>query len=78
MSKKEQGLLITPPLFPAENPQESETFSGFNCGYCFGNGWIPALGERNERVHEECKVCKGSGKLKAIVTISWIPDKKEK
>lgn len=77
MSKKQQALLVAPPLFPKEHPYEMDTFYGFKCTYCQGNGWIPALGERNDTTRDTCPVCKGSGRLKAIVTTKWIPDKKE-
>lgn len=77
MSKKQQALLITPPLFPEEHPYEMETFNGFDCSHCHGNGWIITLGIRNETIRETCTVCKGSGRLKAVVTTKWIPDKVE-
>ena len=77
MSKKQQTLLITPPLLSKEHPNEMETFTGFECSKCYGNGWIIALGERNETVINACPICGGSGRLKAVVTTKWIPDKKE-
>lgn len=75
MSKKQQSFLVTPPLFPKEHPYEMDTFYGLECSYCHGNGWVPQLGERNETVRGECPVCEGSGKLKAVVTTKWMPDK---
>lgn len=42
MSKKQQTLLITPPLLSKEHPNEMETFTGFECSKCYGNGWIIA------------------------------------
>ena len=77
LSKKQQTLLITPPLLSKEHPNEMETFTGFECSKCYGNGWIIALGERNETVINTCPICGGSGRLKAVVTTKWIPDKKE-
>ena len=77
MSKKQQTLLITPHLLSKEHPNEMETFTGFECSKCYGNGWIIALGERNETVINTCPICGGSGRLKAVVTTKWIPDKKE-
>lgn len=77
MSKKNQVLLITPPLFPREHHCETETFSGLPCTYCHGNGWIPTLGERNEHERTACPVCKGRKKLKAVVTVKWMPDGQE-
>jgi len=77
MSKKNQCYLICPPLFPKEHSYEMENFRGFNCTHCSGNGWIPTLGPRNDNEHMTCPVCKGSGKLKAVVTTKWMPDTKE-
>lgn len=75
MSKKQPVLLITPPLFPAENPTEQEEFGGIPCAYCHGNGWFLGM-EKNSRdsIRKECPVCKGHKKLKAVVTINWIAD----
>lgn len=75
MSKKNFGLLITPPLFPSEHPMEKEEFNGIPCSYCHGNGWIIGANERRETERTECPVCKGYKKLKAEVTICWKPDK---
>ena len=42
------------------------------CGYCKGNGFF-----RNDFMIEipriPCPVCKGGGKLDAIITIDWQP-----
>lgn len=54
-----------------------DNFYGFECSYCHGNGWIPTLGKQNECERKDCPVCEGSGRLKAVVTTKWIPDKKE-
>lgn len=77
MSKKQQSLLITPPLFPKEHPYEMNTFNDFDCTYCHGNGWFTALDEWNETVRKTCPVCEGSGRIKAVVTTKWMPDKRE-
>lgn len=74
---RQQALLITPPLFPKEHPYEMDTFFGFKCSYCQGNGWIPILGERNKCERKNCSVYKGSGRLKAVVATKWMPDNKE-
>ena len=78
MSKKQQVYMVVPPLFPKNHPYEMETFDGFECSYCHGNGWYAALGDRNERVKEPCPVCQGSGRIKAVVTIKWMADEKKK
>lgn len=38
MSKKQNGVLITAPLFGTGI--EREEFTGYSCGYCQGNGWF--------------------------------------
>lgn len=75
MSKKQAVLLLTPPLFPAENPTEQEEFRGIPCSYCHGNGWFLGI-EKNSRdtIRKDCPVCKGHKKLKAVVTINWLAD----
>lgn len=39
MSKRQDGVLITAPLFGVgrEKPEE---FPGYSCGYCQGNGYV--------------------------------------
>lgn len=77
MSKQEQILLITPPEFIKIKSYEMKDFHGLKCTYCHGNGWIPTLGDRNEPEREICPVCKGLKKLKAVVTVKWMPDEQE-
>ena len=68
MSKQQHALLIQPPLFPKECPVERVEFGGFPCSYCHGNGWF------GERVKQDCPVCKGNKRLKAVVTVNWTAD----
>lgn len=72
MSKRQNGVLITAPLFGTG--EEREEFTGYACGYCHGNGWFPGIGEQNERTKIKCPKCGGTGKVKAVVTIDWQPD----
>ena len=74
MSKKQPMILVTPPLFPDEMPVEREKFGGILCNYCHGKGWFWGTDERLDRIKQTCPVCKGRKKLKAIVTIQWVPD----
>lgn len=71
MSKKQQALLLSAPLFAGEHRMEREEFVGFKCATCCGNGWHWGENEGGERVRIDCKVCEGSGKLKAVVTVEW-------
>lgn len=77
MSNKQQTVLIVPPLFPGEFPEEREVFGGISCSYCHGKGWFWGTDMQREHVKMDCPLCKGSGKLKAEVTVRWMPDKKE-
>lgn len=62
--------LNAPPSTISGIPTEHiETFS-HKCSYCGGNGWIWGAEEKRD-----CPICKGSGKLKAVVSIEWSPDK---
>lgn len=75
MSKKQAVLLLTPPLFPAENSPEQEEFRGIPCSSCQGNGCFLGMEENSrDTIRKECPVCKGNKKLKAVVTINWLAD----
>lgn len=76
MSVKQQVLLLRPPLFPSEFYIEQFVIPEITCGHCHGNGWFWGTDERMESVKRDCPVCKGTGMLKAVVTISWEPDVK--
>lgn len=70
MSKQQHALLIQPPLFPKECPVERVEFGGFPCSYCHGNGWFWGVDDYGERIKQDCPVCKGNKRLKAVVTIA--------
>lgn len=74
MSKQQPVLFIQPPFFSKEQPVEQLVFNGFKCSYCQGNGWFWGLDDFGERIKRECPVCKGSKRLKAVVTVSWKAD----
>lgn len=76
MSKQQPILFVQPPMFPKEQPVERMELGGFKCTYCHGNGWFWGTDDYGERVKEECPVCKGEKKLKAVVTIEWKEDVK--
>lgn len=73
MSEKQNGVLITAPLFGAGRETVGE-FSGYACGYCHGRGYFLDPDIINECVKKACPSCGGTGKVKAVVTIDWIPD----
>ena len=75
MSKNNQMILISPPMFIGEgNQKESISSKGHRCSHCHGNGFFWGE-EQRERVKVDCPVCKGSGKLDAVITIEWKPAK---
>lgn len=76
MSKKQQVFLLSAPLFAGEHRTEREEFTGFECATCCGNGWHWQDDENGERVKIPCRVCEGSGKLRAVVRVEWLPDAK--
>ena len=73
MSEKQNGVLITAPLFGVGRETIGE-FNGYTCGHCQGNGYYLDLDIITERVKRTCPSCGGTGKVKAVVTIDWIPD----
>ncbi|KAA6339751.1 hypothetical protein EZS27_012349 [termite gut metagenome] len=79
MSKAETHLFISPPVFLTINNKESLSSKGHTCSYCHGNGFFQKVGEDvKERIQEPCPICQGSGKLKASITIEWLPGEKHK
>ena len=72
MSQKQNTLLISPPQFGTG--QEKEVFEGYECAYCNGNGYHWSNIAEAEQVKKPCPKCRGTGKVKALVTIDWTPD----
>lgn len=66
------GVQISAPLFGV-GKEKPEEFPGYSCGYCQGNGWFLDPDE-NERVKKPCPSCGGTGQVKAVVTVEWVPD----
>ncbi|MBR3444323.1 MAG: hypothetical protein IKH14_00415 [Prevotella sp.] len=48
------------------------------CNYCGGSGWFWGEDGFGEAVKEDCPLCKGSGKLRPVVTIDWETVKTER
>ena len=68
MSKRKELIeLIAPGRIRAEKmvsrPQP--------CGYCGGIGSF--TGNNPENLREQCPDCKGTGKVQAVVTVTWVP-----
>lgn len=78
MSKKSEILTIEPSRFWGRIHDECYTSGGHDCSYCNGRGYFtPVQVGHDEYEDNPCPVCKGTGRLKAEVTIHWAPDNKE-
>ncbi|WP_334166670.1 hypothetical protein [Phocaeicola paurosaccharolyticus] len=73
MSKKQQNILISPPLFIDSNNKERIVSKGHNCSYCNGRGWFWQTNTDGEEIKTNCRICNGTGKLNAVITIEWEP-----
>ena len=75
MSVKRDMIIVTPSeTVGAGHMEETFASAGHRCGYCHGNGFF--WGEEGcEPVKTDCPVCRGSGKLDAVITIEWKPSK---
>ena len=73
MSVKQNGVLITAPLF-GTGKETVGYFTRYGCGYCQGTGYFIDPDIVNERVKTPCPKCGGTGKVKGIVTVNWVPD----
>jgi excinuclease UvrABC ATPase subunit len=75
-STKETAIVLNAPdsidMLP---PREAFVSTGHVCNYCHGEGWKLDMGERESR-KKVCPVCKGSGFVTAVVTVTWEADKR--
>lgn len=77
MSVKNEFIKVTPSEFVGVgNMEETFASTGHRCGYCHGTGFFWGA-EGREPVKTDCPVCRGSGKLDAVITIGWKPSKKQ-
>lgn len=68
MSKHRSAIIITPPIFLDLSRMESTISPGHICSYCHGNGWT-----WGDEIKTKCKICEGTGRLDAQITIEWRP-----
>lgn len=54
---------------------EKMTVKGLSCGYCHGNGYFWGMDDMGQSVKDPCRICKGSGKVNAEITINYKPFK---
>lgn len=75
MSYKKQIIAISPEnIYRGENTEEF-TLKGFECPYCSAKGHLIEEGPfEHGYKKEKCPVCKGAGRIKAMVSIAWIAD----
>ena len=72
MSKEKRIIEITPEqMIPGGRMSGTIESRGHKCPYCQGNGYFWQEDEFQERYKEECPICKGCGRLDAVVTIEW-------
>ena len=72
MSRKSIVITVEPPSYKTDT--EKIEISGVVCPYCSGcGGWSEQVG-RDQFVDHICNVCKGKKKIKAVITVDWIPD----
>ena len=69
MSKQQHALLIQPAYNLALDCMADDLIMQSQ-----GNGWFWGVDDYGERIKQDCPVCKGNKRLKAVVTIAWQPD----
>ena len=79
MLSVEQIIRISPPEVIGERRQTREVIF-CRCGYCKGKGWFYNDGwaekfkqDLKAPNNKPCLYCKGTGKVKALVTVDWLP-----
>ena len=65
-------------MSPGGRRTERVLSRGHKCPYCQGNGYFWQEDDWDERYKKECSICKGSGKLDAVITIEWKADGRDK
>ena len=72
MSRKSTIITVEPPSYTTS--AEKLEITGEECPYCLGRGaWHEQVGY-NQYADYTCGVCKGHKKIKAVITIDWVPD----
>ncbi len=68
MSKTKQIIVLETPSL--QKKTERLTGAVQACHYCSGSGWFWG-GDRVAPEKQDCPMCKGSGKLRPVVTVVW-------
>lgn len=74
MGQLKQVLFVQPSLFTQGYPVEREVSKGHPCPVCNGNGKVSGEIYDKDSRFNECPFCKGVKKVKAVITIEWMPD----
>lgn len=64
-------LIIEPPPYCVSS--ERIISKGHECGYCHGAGSFVHDDRCGDDVVKVCPVCKGKGKIDAVIDIKWRP-----
>ncbi len=81
MCQLEQNVKLVPPSGKLGDMQNKTLEAYFQrCEVCNGEGWFYISDwaqkfkkDSNDPNYELCSCCKGTGKIKAVVTIEWLP-----
>lgn len=71
MSKIVQHIALNPTRYEVDNDGHCIA-RGFLCPTCCGRGYLGGIAHNEEKY--PCPRCKGTGLLKAIVTVKWLSD----
>ncbi|WP_099465906.1 zinc finger-like domain-containing protein [Parabacteroides provencensis] len=72
MSIKQNSILVIPPEY--QEVWEKISFTGYRCPVCNGQKSFSEQVGYNQYEEKACDYCKGTGKVKAEITINWVPD----
>lgn len=72
MSVQEHVVRICPPEH--EVPEERYHFGNYTCPSCNGRGCFTEETGRDEFKSVACRRCGGTGKVRAEVSVRWLPD----
>lgn len=72
MSKIEQNLIICLPEYIVAAGQTETLHSPvYPCPHCNGKGKFEIETGRDKFCENKCRICNGTGKIKAVITIMW-------
>lgn len=72
MSQIVKHLELHPSRYDDPEHEECHQVRGFLCPTCCARGYLGGIAHNEEKY--PCPRCKGTGRLKAIVTVKWSSD----